>query len=105
MKTVACQHKEDTEAIRYHFQARHRATVGCVAIKKGKVMKSKLSIQLCAIVASAILMSTLPAQAADDGLWKVYNEGLKGAKYIDLSHTIQPKMPVGGIWHPDLLSN
>lgn len=57
-------------------------------------MKSKLSIQLCAIVASAILMSTLSAQAADDGLWKVYNEGLKGAKYIDLSHTIQPKMPV-----------
>ncbi|MDW6020584.1 cyclase family protein [Mesorhizobium sp. BAC0120] len=38
---------------------------------------------------------TVPASADDAaGLWKVYNDSLKGAKYIDLTHTITPKIPV-----------
>ena len=36
----------------------------------------------------------MPANADDVGLWKVYNDSLKGAKYIDLTHTITPKIPV-----------
>lgn len=38
------------------------------------------------------LISTAAAQ--DDGLWSVYNEHLKGAKYIDLTHVIAPNIPV-----------
>ena len=33
--------------------------------------------------------------AADgDGLWAVYQSALKGAKYVDLTHTITPTIPV-----------
>jgi putative cyclase len=35
------------------------------------------------------------AGAADDtDLWAVYDQHLKGAKYIDLTHTITPNVPV-----------
>ena len=34
------------------------------------------------------------AQAEDPGLWKVYNDSLKSAKYVDLTHTITPDIPV-----------
>ena len=43
-------------------------------------------------VAFAALIS--PSAAQDQGLWKVYNESLKGAKYVDLTHTITPTIPV-----------
>jgi kynurenine formamidase len=32
--------------------------------------------------------------AAEQGLWAVYEQSLKGAKYVDLTHTITPKIPV-----------
>jgi hypothetical protein len=35
-----------------------------------------------------------PAAAAESGLWQVYDRSLKGAKYIDLTHTITPSIPV-----------
>jgi kynurenine formamidase len=34
------------------------------------------------------------ADAAEPGLWSVYFEGLEGAKYIDLTHTLTPRIPV-----------
>ncbi len=34
------------------------------------------------------------AQAASTGLWSVYEQSLKGAKYIDLTHTLSPGIPV-----------
>jgi kynurenine formamidase len=34
------------------------------------------------------------AVAQDKGLWSVYDESLKGAKYIDLTHVIAPDVPV-----------
>jgi kynurenine formamidase len=34
------------------------------------------------------------APAAEPGLWRVYFEGLKGAKYVDLTHTLTPQIPV-----------
>jgi kynurenine formamidase len=35
-----------------------------------------------------------PAHAADNALWSVYETALKGAKYVDLTHTITPAIPV-----------
>jgi kynurenine formamidase len=34
------------------------------------------------------------AQAQGDGLWSVYESALKRAKYVDLTHTITPTIPV-----------
>ena len=46
--------------------------------------------------AAALLLSILPstALAAKPGLWKVYNQSLSKARYIDLTHDISPNMPV-----------
>jgi len=49
-----------------------------------------------------ILMVPIPATAAPaapapvsaTGLWKVYDEFLAHAKYVDLTHTIAPNIPV-----------
>jgi len=38
----------------------------------------------------------VPAWAAAPGLWQVYDDAFKGAKYIDLTHTVAPDSPV---WH------
>lgn len=36
-----------------------------------------------------------PATHAEEpGLWRVYSETLRGAKYVDLTHTITPSIPV-----------
>jgi kynurenine formamidase len=40
------------------------------------------------------LFATSSASAESPGLWKVYDESLKGAKYVDLTHTITPNIPV-----------
>src|SRR6476646_9329590 len=32
--------------------------------------------------------------SARSDLWRVYNQSLKGAKYIDLTHTLTPSIPV-----------
>jgi kynurenine formamidase len=34
------------------------------------------------------------ALAGEPGLWKIYNDSLKSAKYVDLTHTILPDVPV-----------
>jgi kynurenine formamidase len=51
-------------------------------------------------VASVALVFGLSASAAmaqdDKQLWSVYDEALKSAKYIDLTHVIGPNVPV---WH------
>ncbi len=35
-----------------------------------------------------------PASTAPVGLWGIYDQSLKHAKYIDLTHTITPAIPV-----------
>jgi len=35
-----------------------------------------------------------PGTSATSDLWQVYNQSLKGAKYIDLTHTLTPAIPV-----------
>ena len=47
---------------------------------------------LGASVALATLVA--PAAHAAEGLWGVYETALKGAKYVDLTHTITPAIPV-----------
>ena len=52
----------------------------------------------------------VPAAGSAPGLWQVYDQSLKGAKYIDLTHTLTPSIPVwagfgpakfGATVHPD----
>ncbi|MEF2073170.1 cyclase family protein [Consotaella aegiceratis] len=43
----------------------------------------------------ALSLAPLAARADEaPGLWSVYNSALKGAKYVDLTHTITPAIPV-----------
>jgi kynurenine formamidase len=51
------------------------------------------SITTGIFVSAAVLLFGASATGAQ-GLWPVYHEGLKGAKYVDLTHTITPKIPV-----------
>src|SRR5919202_1166910 len=41
-----------------------------------------------------ILAGASTAAAKQPPLWRVYDNSLKGAKYIDLTHTITPQIPV-----------
>jgi kynurenine formamidase len=57
-------------------------------------------------VAMAIVgMAAGPAAAQrGNGLWDVYNKGLRGAKYIDLSHRLTPQIPVWQGFGPSFFS-
>jgi kynurenine formamidase len=58
---------------------------------------TKVGVTLCATAGLALAAAaTGPAAAQNDGLWAAYDQALKGAKYIDLTHTITPGAPV---WH------
>lgn len=39
-------------------------------------------------------VGTMSSSSADLGLWPIYTHSLKGAKYIDLTHTLTPAIPV-----------
>jgi kynurenine formamidase len=46
-------------------------------------------------LALAGLLASTGAQAQEGGgLWRLYDDGLRGAAYIDLTHTITPRIPV-----------
>jgi kynurenine formamidase len=48
-----------------------------------------------ALAAAAVaLLAPAGAQAADRGLWKVYDQTLSRARHIDLTHRITPDIPV-----------
>ncbi len=51
-------------------------------------------IPAAGIMAIGILIGMPVAQAETKGLWAVYDSALKGAKYVDLTHTITPTIPV-----------
>jgi len=58
-----------------------------------------------AVLAATTAVLAVPAGAAATGggdLWRVYDEGLAGAKYIDLTHTITPNMPVWSGFGPSV---
>src|SRR5262245_26515815 len=53
-----------------------------------------LGVVWCA-ACSAPPLEAPPAPAdATPPLWRVYRDALKGAKYVDLTHTIAPRVPV-----------
>ena len=41
-----------------------------------------------------IAMATAPSKPAPASLWQVYEQSLKEARYVDLTHTINPSIPV-----------
>ena len=45
-------------------------------------------------IAVILGLSSSSGALAQDGLWSVYDQSLKGAKYIDLTHVITPNIPV-----------
>ncbi|MCB8838947.1 cyclase family protein [Aurantimonas sp. VKM B-3413] len=49
---------------------------------------------LIAAALAGALSVAAGARAEGDGLWSVYNDALKSAKYVDLTHTITPDIPV-----------
>jgi kynurenine formamidase len=51
---------------------------------------------LIAVTLGAVLAAVCAggAWAASPGLWKLYDDSLRGARYIDLTHTITPTIPV-----------
>jgi hypothetical protein len=50
---------------------------------------------LAALVAVCTVMMPFNGDAAEGkSLWPVYEQALKGAKYVDLTHTITPNIPV-----------
>lgn len=50
---------------------------------------------MAVLVAATCLTAWQQSQASDGkGLWSVYEQALKGAKYVDLTHTITPTIPV-----------
>jgi kynurenine formamidase len=44
--------------------------------------------------AALVLLAAACTENQSPGLWKVYDEGLADAKYIDLTHTLAPNIPV-----------
>src|SRR3954463_14472561 len=52
------------------------------------------TLAAAAVAAALVALAAAPASAQDSSLWKVYDSALKGAKYVDLTHTITPKIPV-----------
>ncbi len=57
--------------------------------------RSVLVAALAAIAAGGLMGVPSRGHAGDDkGLWPVYEQALKGAKYVDLTHTITPNIPV-----------
>ena len=50
------------------------------------------------------LAAQRPSDAAPHSLWDVYARYLKGAKYVDLTHTITPQVPVWAGFAPSTFS-
>jgi kynurenine formamidase len=51
-------------------------------------------IRGAALAAAALALATPATAGAQSDLWKAYNQTLSKARYIDLTHTITPDMPV-----------
>ena len=56
-------------------------------------------------VCGAACGSSAPAPSTGEPLWQVYERSLKGAKYVDLTHTIAPGIPVWAGFGPRKLAH
>jgi kynurenine formamidase len=63
-------------------------------------------IIVVALAGAAALMATAPAAAGakGGGLWSVYRDSLRQARYINLSHRITPRIPVWAGFGPSFFS-
>jgi hypothetical protein len=59
-------------------------------------MRRTLIAAMLAVVVAAVCAAGASAHGGggSPGLWQVYDNALKGAKYVDLTHTITPSIPV-----------
>ena len=58
-------------------------------------LRSRLIASLAAFAATCMAMMPCASRAADGpGLWPIYESTFKRAKYVDLTHTITPNIPV-----------
>src|SRR5262245_34218758 len=63
-----------------------------MTLSKGR---GRLTASMAAIVVICTVMVPRDSDAAEDkSLWGVYVQSLRDAKYVDLTHTITPKIPV-----------
>src|SRR6476661_9156996 len=59
------------------------------------MIKPQLFFTLAVLVAVALIaVAASPSKPARSSLWQVYEQSLKGARYVDLTHTINPAIPV-----------
>jgi kynurenine formamidase len=54
----------------------------------------RCSLIAAALAAVLVAIAAAPAPAAEPSLWQLYDQALKGARYVDLTHTITPSIPV-----------
>jgi kynurenine formamidase len=52
------------------------------------------TLTVVALAAALAAIGAAPASAAEPSLWQLYDQSLKGARYVDLTHTITPSIPV-----------
>ena len=57
-------------------------------------MRQRSAIAVLAILVVAAVVAPATATAKGKGLWSVYQQTLKKARYIDLTHTLTPQGPV-----------
>jgi putative cyclase len=62
-------------------------------MKKNAVKASHLVQSSLGFIITLFAYQNLPGQQAND-LWQVYQATLRKAKYVDLTHTITPTIPV-----------
>ena len=57
--------------------------------------RTSLIAWLGVLVAVCMFMAPFTSDAAESkSLWPIYEQALKGARYVDLTHTITPTIPV-----------
>ena len=66
-------------------------------------MRSRIPIVLAAALA-AVLLAPASAGAAKVNLWRVYNQTLAKARYVDLTHELAPTIPVWKGFGPSVFS-
>ncbi len=66
--------------------------------------KKGTAIAAGALAVCAVAMPGAGYAAESDGLWAVYNSAFKDAKYVDLTHTITPTIPVWAGFAPSTFS-
>jgi kynurenine formamidase len=65
-------------------------------------MRRRTRLAVLAVATAALGVPGSASATGSGDLWRVYDEGLAGAKYIDLTHTITPNMPVWSGFGPSV---